>query len=118
MPILNTAVGKAVLAFLDPGEIPAIIGKLKLAGEFDGTEEDVTKSLADVRRDGFASTDREMSRGILALAVPVFSPQGVECAINMVAEPEDVTIETFRAEYAPKLMAVGRELSKALGYRE
>jgi DNA-binding IclR family transcriptional regulator len=72
--------------------------------------------LGEVRKDGFAVSNQEFQRWILAIAVPVFSISGIACAINLVGEPEDVSIDTLRKEYAPKLMKVGKQLSEALGY--
>ena len=76
----------------------------------------MTKTLDEVRKNGFALSDQEFLRGIRAIAVPVFSPTGVAYAINIVVEPEDVSIDELRNKYAPKLIKTGKELSGALGY--
>jgi DNA-binding IclR family transcriptional regulator len=73
--------------------------------------------LAEVRNNGFAASDQEARRGILAVAAPLFSSKGVVGAINLIAEPEDVSIDELKRDYAPKLMEVGRQLSETLGYR-
>jgi len=109
----NTAVGKVVLAHLPEEKLNEIVRKQRTNPEFNTKE--FMNSLDDVRKDGFA-LHQEFKRGFLAVAVPVFSDKGVACAINMIAEIEDVSVDGLQEEYAPKLMAVGWELSSALGY--
>lgn len=116
LPLWNTAVGKAVLAYIDPQRIDELLKKSDSLDDFRVDKNKLRNELANVRKKGFALNNQEFSRGILAVAVPVFSSEGVVGAINIAAEPEDVTIETLTKEYAPKLISVGRELSRALGW--
>ncbi|HVN24775.1 MAG TPA: IclR family transcriptional regulator [Syntrophorhabdales bacterium] len=118
IPLWSTAVGRAVLAHLDQQKLGDVLKELKASPEFNGDRESLKKIIDSVRRDGFATSDQEHQRGIIAIAVPVFSSTGVVCAVNLVGEPEDVSMENLKREYAPKLMKVGKELSLALGYRE
>ena len=116
IPVWSTAVGKAVLAHLEPAKLKALLKQLRELPEFKVGENRLIKALDQVRRDGFALNDQEFLRGIRAVAVPIFSPDGVNCAINIVVEPEEVSIEELRKQYAPRLISVGKELSRALGY--
>ena len=118
IPPWNSTVGRAFLAFLDPIKVMEMLKKARKSPEFKIDEDRLANILAEVRKNGFAVNNQELQRGILAIAVPVFSVSGVTCAINLVGEPEDVSIDTLKNEYAPKLMKVGKELSEALGYRE
>jgi IclR family pca regulon transcriptional regulator len=115
LPLWNTAVGKAVLAHVDQQRIDELQKQSYSLGDLRLDKTGLRNELANVRREGFALNNQEFIRGILAVAVPVFSSEGVVGAINIAAEPEDVTIETLRKEYAPKLISVGRELSRTLG---
>jgi len=117
IPVWSTAVGKAVLAHLEPAKLKALLKQLERIPEFKMGERILAKALDQVRRDGFAINDQEFLRGIRAVAVPIFSPDGVNCAINIVVEPEEVSIDELRNYYAPKLIRMGKELSRALGYR-
>src|SRR4030042_2067848 len=117
IPVWNTAVGKAVLAHLESEKLNETIKKLKEFREFKGLGNELLKALDEVRKNGFALSDQEFLRGIRAIAVPVFSPNGVVCAINIVVEPEDVSIDELKNKYAPKLIKAGKELSGALGYK-
>jgi DNA-binding IclR family transcriptional regulator len=118
IPLWSTAVGRAVLAHLEPEKVREMFKKLKASPESSIDETRFMKILADTRKGGFAASNQEHQRGILAIAVPVFSSSGVACAVNLVGEPEDVTMHALKTEYAPKLIKVGKELSAALGYRE
>ncbi len=120
IPIWNTAVGRALLAYLEPRQLQLIIEKLKELPEFQaaGGEGWLTAGLRQVRLDGFAINDRDLhKKWIRAIAVPVFSMEGVACSINIVVEPDEVTVEELRTRYAPVLLKAGEELSAALGYR-
>jgi IclR family transcriptional regulator, pca regulon regulatory protein len=117
IPVWSTAVGKAVLAHLEPEKLKALLKQLKELPEFKRGENRMVRALDQVRKDGFAINDQEFLRGIRAVAVPIFSPDGVTCAINIVVEPEEVSIDELRNYYAPKLIRVGKELSRAVGYR-
>jgi IclR family transcriptional regulator, pca regulon regulatory protein len=120
VPLSNTAVGRAVLAYLEPARVAEILQKLKELPEFEksGGEERLATDLAQVRQDGFAINERTLfKKWIRAIAIPVFSSEGVACSINVVVEPEDVSVEELRTAYAPALLKVGEELSAALGYK-
>jgi len=117
IPVWSTAVGKAVLAHLEPMRLEALLKQLKEVPEFAISETKLIGTLDQVRKDGFAINDQEFLRGVRAVAVPICSPDGVNCAINIVVEPEEVSISELKNYYAPKLMSVGKELSGALGYR-
>lgn len=120
IPVWNTAVGRAVLGYLQPEKLKPIIDKLKKLPEFvaAGGEEWLTANLEQVRLDGFAINDRDLyKRWVRAIAVPVFSTEGIACSINIVVEPDEVTVEELRTRYAPVLVKAGVELSAALGHR-
>jgi IclR family transcriptional regulator, pca regulon regulatory protein len=120
IPVWNTAVGRAVLAYMEPEKLKPILSKLKGLPEFvaSGGEEQLSASLKRVRLDGFAINDRDLyKKWIRAIAVPIFSAEGVACSINIVVEPEEVSVKELRKRYAPVLLKAGEKLSAALGYR-
>ncbi len=118
LPLWNTSVGRIFLAYIDPEEVNEMLVKAKESPEFKIDEIRLFNILARIREEGFVVVDQEFLWGILTLAVPIFSPSGIIGAINLVGEPETVSTETLRNEYAPRLMKVGKELSQALGYHE
>jgi DNA-binding IclR family transcriptional regulator len=109
--------GKSVLAHLESGKLMEIVNELKEIYGHRIDENRIMKALDEVRTDGFAINDEEFSRGIRAIGVPVFSANGIACSINVVVEPEEVSVEELRNRYAPRLIGVGKELSAALGCR-
>lgn len=117
LQLWNSAVGKAALAHLNSSTVSQMFKKAKEDGVFRSDEETFMNTLADVRKNGFAENNQEQRAGIIAIAVPVFSSKGVTGAINLIAEPEDLSIDVLRRDYAPKLMKMGSQLSEALGYR-
>jgi len=116
IPLLNTAVGRAVLAYLNSNERKVIFAKLKKVKKFNANEMEVNAILSKVKKDGFAINDQVFRKDIIAVAVPIFSINKVEGAINIILEPEDALNGILQAEYIPKLIAVGKDLSMALGY--
>jgi DNA-binding IclR family transcriptional regulator len=111
------AAGKAVLAYLDSSTVSQMFKKAREKGALGDDEEAFMNILADVRKNGFAANNQEQRAGIIAIAAPIFSSKGVTGAINLIAEPEEVSIDVLKTDYAPKLMKISNQLSEALGYR-
>jgi DNA-binding IclR family transcriptional regulator len=70
-----------------------------------------------VRKNVFAENNQEPQKGILSIGLPIFSFKGVEEAITLIAESENVSIDVLKMDYAHKFRKIGNQLSKALGYR-
>jgi IclR family pca regulon transcriptional regulator len=117
LPPWSSAVGKAVMAYLDSSTVHHMLNRATEDGSFTGNNETFMNTLVEVRNNGFAENNQEQRQGIMAIAVPVFSSKGITGAINLIAEPEDVSIDMLRVDYAPKLIKIGSQLSEALGYR-
>jgi DNA-binding IclR family transcriptional regulator len=120
LPVYNTAAGRVVLAHLSPEKLQAVVGEIKndssAAQYMRKNGKSLLASLAEVRRRGYATNDEESMEGIRALAVPIFSADGVAYAMHLVVTPEQIAVDRLVREYAPKLIATGREISEALGY--
>lgn len=114
----KSAIGKAVLAYLERDKIADMIQKAKIKGTFTFDDAAFDKILAETRKNGFAIDNQETRKGIMAIAVPIFSAKEVTGAINLIAEPEDISFNMFKKDYAPRLIEVGNQLSRALGYQE
>jgi DNA-binding IclR family transcriptional regulator len=94
-----------------------MLKKAKKDGVFTVNEKVFISTLANVKNNGFAENNQESRAGIIAIAAPVFSSKGVIGAINLIAEPEEISIDVLKTDYAPKLIKMGMQLSEALGYR-
>jgi DNA-binding IclR family transcriptional regulator len=120
IPVHNTAAGKAVLAHLAPQRLSEIIREIKkdheVSQQIGRNESRLLNALDEVRNRGFAIGDEDFRKGVRAIAVPILSPQGTTCAVSLVVASELLSIEELTREYAPKLIRIGGEVSKATGY--
>ena len=120
IPIYNTAAGRAVLAYMDEGKFREIVQRLKKEPEalryIGRNANTLDQLLTEVRRNGFAINDEESTKGVRAIAVPIFSPEGVTYAMDMIVAPEEVSVEELKDQYAPRLITAGKEISKAMGW--
>jgi IclR family pca regulon transcriptional regulator len=119
IPVHNTAAGRAVLAHLDAGKLSEIIREVKkdpeVSQKIGRNGSRLLEALDEVRTRGFAIGDGDFRKGVRAIAVPILSPQGANCAISLVVASELLSIEELTRDYAPKLMRIGGEVSKAAG---
>lgn len=75
VPLLPTAAGRAILAFLDEERREQILQSADFAAYTDRTETDRSRfeeHLREVRSQGYALTDSEYVTDVASLAVPVF----------------------------------------------
>lgn len=91
VPLLPTAAGRAILAFLDAGRLNRILESAEFAAYTDRTEthrERFEALLKQVRDVGYAITDSEYVSGVASLAVPVFNPGagGIVGAVSVIFE--------------------------------
>jgi IclR family transcriptional regulator, pca regulon regulatory protein len=121
IPVYNTAGGRAVLAYVTREKLRQVINQISkdttVARYIGKNGEKLFKALNEVRNQGYAINDEQSSDGIRAIAVPIFSPEGIAYAVHMVVAPERVSVNELRAKYAPRLVAVGNEISEALGHQ-
>lgn len=85
LPAYCTALGKVILAFMDPDEAERIIRDSDLVAHTPYTETNPAKliaSLEGIRKQGFAINRQELFLGRNAVAAPVFRNGAVEGAIG------------------------------------
>ena len=122
IPAYNTALGRAVLAHQGKEKLREILTDIckdpkgfKCVGK---NAEKLIEILEKVRKKGFATGDEEFEKGIRAIAVPLFSPNGVAYSINVVVPSATVSMDELKIKYAPKLIKIGQEISEMLGYQK
>jgi IclR family acetate operon transcriptional repressor len=120
MEVHSTAVGKALLAYLDDKERDAILhkrGLKKLTTHTLTTLPRLLHELERVRRLGYAVDDEENSLGARCVGAPIFNSEGrVEAAIASTGTINDVPRENL-AHVSDMLKEAARRISHQIGYR-
>lgn len=78
LPASSTAIGKAMLARLDPAELAATLTEPlpRLTERSHATLASLSDDLAEIRERGHAIDDEEAAPNVVCLAVPVDTPEG------------------------------------------
>jgi len=123
LKVYHSAMGRAILAFLEEGKFKAILDKVladKDTAKIVGRNGKVLSSmLQEVRKRGWALSEHELFPGMLAIAAPVFNEAGaVEGAINMPLIAGVVSKEEMIQKYVPMLVDAAKKISSARGYQE
>jgi DNA-binding IclR family transcriptional regulator len=121
MEVHSTAVGKALLAYLDPKERDAILrhrgGLKKLTTHTITTVPRLLQELERVRQFGYAVDDEENSLGARCIGAPIFNSEGtVEAAIASTGTIAAVPRESV-PHLADMITEAARRISHQLGYR-
>lgn len=116
----SSAVGKAIAAFLAPGEWDGIIDRLpmtRLTGNTITSRRRLKAHLEEVRDRGYALNEEEEETGIHGIAAPVFDHQGA--VIGSVC----ITIPSYRYDAsrltwnAAAVIAAAGAVSRRMGHR-
>ncbi|MBW4700581.1 IclR family transcriptional regulator [Micromonospora sp. RL09-050-HVF-A] len=108
-----TGVGLVLLAYAPVGVQERVLAApLERYTELTVTDPGrLRRCLAEVRRVGYAVSDRQVTMDALSVAAPIRAPEGVVAALSLV-------VDRSRADplaLAPLVQAAGRVLSRALG---
>ena len=118
-PAHSTALGKAILAHLNPQERAAILDKGPLEARTLRTITDRSEleaHLEQVRRQGFAIDDVENEEGIRCVAAPVFDHSGkVVAAISLSGPAYRLSLERAH-RVAGEVKATALAVSREIGY--
>lgn len=115
-----TAMGKVLLAALEPG----VVRELALRRPFERFSpttitcvDDLLSELRVVARQGYASSNGEWEPGLRSLAAPVHTRDGrVVAAVCIVVVRPDLTIHSMERDFLPALLHTARCISDDLGY--
>jgi DNA-binding IclR family transcriptional regulator len=110
-----TGVGKAVLAWLDPGEVRELFGQhpphvhtAKTISSIDG----LIRELALIRKRGYATDEGEMIPGLNCVAAPIMNSIGRAGLAVSVSGPASRFDSECMAKLAIRLMATANEISE------
>ncbi|MGH3266988.1 MAG: IclR family transcriptional regulator [Trebonia sp.] len=115
VPLHASGIGKVLLAYgaakLPPGELNPCTDKTIIS------ESALRVELAAVRARGYAVTDEELERGLIAFAAPVFRYDGTVVAAISVSAPANRMTRESAANAARRCVDEAVGLSSALGHR-
>ena len=119
-PAHATAMGKVLLAQLDPDEVRQMAARRPLERFTSTTLTDVPRLLDQLRqvaRQGYAVSDAEWEPGLRSLAAPVYRRDGrVVAAVCVVVVRPGVTMRAMERDFLPALLHAARAISAELGY--
>lgn len=117
-PAYCTALGKAILSFLGPGEQQAFFENVELKRHGPNTirsKKKLERELAAIRQKGFAVDDEELAAGLRCVAAPIFDHNHQAAYALSISGPA-VRLSLERIErIQPQLRKICREISGKLG---
>ncbi len=120
MEVNSTAVGKALLAYLEPKERDAILrhrGLKKCTPHTITTLPRLLQELERVRKLGYAIDDEENSLGARCVGAPIFNAEGrIEAAIASTGTINDVPKDAV-PHVADMVKEAARRISHQIGYK-
>ena len=113
-----TALGKALLAALDDGQLAAAVGGPELPGRTGRTLrtlDALRADLARVRERGVALDDEESYTGLRCLAAPIYDDKGRAVAAISVSGPLGEFTDDTLPRYTEAVLRAARDVSSRLG---
>jgi DNA-binding IclR family transcriptional regulator len=117
-PLHCTALGKAYLAFCEPGQRDELIaGRLaRFTPKTLVSRGELTEECERTRKRGYALDDEEYIEGIRCLAAPVLNAQAAPVALVGISGAKDRIRGRQIREYGEAIRRVSLEISAAFGY--
>lgn len=123
-PAHCTALGRVLLAYLEPNERNDLLCKAKNAGQIQSytsntlTDIELIKQELDIiRKQGYAIETEQYLSGIRCIGAPIFSHLGKVVAAVSVAGPLARVSDEFAREVVPILEKMANHISVRLGYK-
>jgi IclR family KDG regulon transcriptional repressor len=119
-PLHCTAVGKAILAYLDEGDMEEVIQSMGMPKFTENTITDrqgLNREMQKIRDCGFAIDDMEHEAGVCCVGAPVRNHTGKVVASISVSGPSQRMTSSRIEEIAPLVMDRAAEISRRLGYK-
>lgn len=116
-PAQNTALGKAILAFLPPAELELFFSRADwtaLTSNSNTTREGLLLELDKVRKNGWAMDNEELCPGLRCIAVPIFDSQDYPRYAISISGPSMRMSDDRMPGMRDGLLAASRELSQKL----
>lgn len=121
LPAYCTAMGKAILAFLDDERRAEVVSRIDFVARGPNTLTDArsfTEALDRIREQGIAVNDEELAYGLRSIAAPIHSHSGeVVAAVNMAVHRTMSSMEDLVAHFGPAVTRTARAISLGMGHR-
>jgi len=119
VPAHATALGKVLLAALEPSKLSERLGGRRLARltrRTIGDRATLRRALARIRAQGFAIDDEECSLGLRCVAAPIRDHRGAVVAALSISGPSHRLPGEILSHLAETVQAAGQEVSQRLGF--
>jgi IclR family transcriptional regulator, mhp operon transcriptional activator len=118
-PLLRSALGRAMLAAMDDGQLAQTLELVRAAAGEDASEIEVdgavTRAIEQARRDGFGASHGLIESGTSAIALPVRRDAHVIGAVNIVFFSTVLTPATAAARFLQPLRDCVERIERQLG---
>jgi len=122
LPLYNTAMGRALLAYLPEPWLRDYI--LRMAEDTDASPhlghrgEKLLTLLETVRMKKYAVNDEDLVKGLRSIAAPIRNGRGeVVAAVNIAVPSARVTVKGLERTCGPQLLSTVQTISEVLGFR-
>lgn len=116
LPLHCTSAGKVYLAGLDPKTLDSVLAEIDLTPHTQHTitqRLELRRQVAEVREQGYAISDQEMTLGVRTASVPLVSRRGIAVGAVSAAMLLPATgLRAIRSSIIPELKAAADELSE------
>lgn len=116
LPAWATAMGRVLLADLDPEQLDRYFRRVSLAPLNDRTvtdEAELRSIIEQARVQGWTLLDQEVEEGVRSLAVPIRSPSGrAAAAVTVCSHALRVSIERVMEEFLPLVMETSERITE------
>jgi IclR family acetate operon transcriptional repressor len=116
VPALTTAVGRAILAYSDPGVVDQVLTSSRAQLGLELEDDDVTATLAGVRERGYSTDLEENEAGVCCVGAPIFDADGAVIAGISMSVPADRFATYDVAEVGTAVRGAADRISEALGH--
>jgi len=119
LPMYTGAAPKILLAFMPEEQRERMINDMDLSSYTPNTitnKVSLRKTLAEIRKQGFAVDEQDFEIGAFAFGAPVFDHEGKIVAGVSITTPTARCSPERRTELIPLVIEAARKLSEKLGY--
>ncbi len=120
LPLYNTSMGRALIAYKPEAWLRDYISKLppEAAPYARRGGKKLREILRQARAKHYAVNNEDLARGLRSIATQIWNQKGeIVAAVNIAVPSARVPLEDLENQYAPRLLDTGREISAAMGYR-